>query len=121
MLTASCHCGDVQIELDAVPTSVTECTCTICRRYGARWAYNTRRTARVVSDPDRMSAYVWGDRELEFFHCKRCGCLTHYESVEKNDDSRIAVNARMMSPDDVAGATVRVFDGADTWCYLDEA
>ena len=120
MLTAACHCGDVRIEIAAVPESVTQCTCSICRRYGAHWAYCTRRTARVLSEPDKMSAYIWGDRMIEFYHCKRCGCLTHSESVEKTDDSRIAVNARMLAPADVAGVKVRTFDGADTWAYLDE-
>ncbi len=120
MLTATCHCGAVTIEMDAVPESVTECTCSICRRYGARWAYCTRATARVLSNPDVLTAYVWGDRTIEFCHCKHCGCLTHYESVEKANDSRVAVNGRMLPPEDLADVQVRVFDGADTWRYLDE-
>jgi len=45
--------------------------------------------------------------------------VTHYESTKKSDDSRIAVNARMMSPSDIAGARLRTFDGARTWKYLD--
>lgn len=71
-------------------------------------------------DPAAVSAYSWGDRSLQFFHCKRCGCLTHYESVEKLDTSRIAVNARMMEPSDIADVPVRTFDGAKTWKYLDD-
>lgn len=39
--------------------------------------------------------------------------------MEKSDDSRIAVNARMMSPEDIEGVKVRTFDGADTWKYID--
>ena len=67
-----------------------------------------------------MSAYVRGTRKLEFYHCKRCGCLTHYESVEKHDSSRIAVNARMLRPEDTVGIKVRTFDGARTWKYVDD-
>jgi hypothetical protein len=63
--------------------------------------------------------YVWGDRSIEFYFCNTCGCLTHYESVEKSDDSRIAVNARMLSPTDIGDAKIKTFDGADTWKYLD--
>ena len=47
-------------------------------------------------------------------------CLTHYESIEKLDNSRIAVNARMMSPADIVDVPVRTFDGAETWMYLDD-
>ena len=120
MLKASCHCGAVQIEVSRKPVSVTQCTCSICHRYGARWTYCTRKTATVTCDTDAVSAYRWGDEALEFFFCRRCGCLTHYESAEKNDDSRIAVNARMMSRADVADVRVRTFDGAETWKYLDD-
>ncbi|HUF73872.1 MAG TPA: hypothetical protein VMR74_13340 [Gammaproteobacteria bacterium] len=36
----------------------------------------------------------------------------------KSRDSRIAVNARMISPEEVDGVRIRTFDGADTWKYL---
>lgn len=120
MMHASCHCGDVRIEIASKPESLTECTCSICRRYGARWAYYTRSTANVRCDAARVSAYVWGDKSLEFYHCTNCGCLTHSESVDKFDDSRVAVNARMMRPEDTADIPTRTFDGADSWKYLDE-
>jgi hypothetical protein len=112
MILASCHCGAVRIEVDAKPRSVTTCNCSICRRLGVLWAYYTRREARLVASEDAVSAYIWGDKEIEFYHCNTCGCTTHYESVEKGPDSRFAVNARCMPEDAVAGVTVRKFDGA---------
>ena len=119
MITASCHCGAVQIEVDALPKTLTQCTCSICHRYGALWAYRTRRTARVVAGQDNETAYVWNDKVIEFYHCNICGCMTRYEDVEKETGSRIAVNARMMPAEEIAGIRVRTFDGARTWKYLD--
>jgi hypothetical protein len=119
MLKASCHCGDVQIELVRKPKSLTRCTCSICRRYGALWAYCTRKSARVLTPPDAETAYRWHNEVIEFFHCNRCGCMTRYESVAKSVASRIAVNARMLSPADVEGVDTRTFDGADAWKYID--
>ncbi|HUG99443.1 MAG TPA: GFA family protein [Gammaproteobacteria bacterium] len=119
MLTASCHCSAVRIEIPHAPRTLTECNCSICFRYGARWAHHTRATARVVSPPDAARAYLWGDREIEFYHCRICGCLTHYESVAKDPDSRISVNARMLPPAELAGVPVRHFDGASSWEFLD--
>ena len=120
MASATCHCGAVQIDMAFKPDSLTECTCSICRRYGARWAYGNRGNVTVRCEPDAVTAYVWGDREIEFYHCTTCGCLTHSESVDKGADSRIAVNARMLAPDDLVGIPLRTFDGAETWRYLDE-
>ena len=119
MVVASCHCGAVRVEADRKPGSLTQCTCSICRRYGALWFYRTRKTARVTAGASSAKAYVWGDRGIEFYHCTTCGCMTHYESVEKSADSRIAINARMLAPELIAGIRPRTFDGADTWRYID--
>ena len=119
MLQATCHCGAVRIEVARRPRRLVQCTCSICRRYGALWAYCSRKTARVFADPQAETFYQWNDNVIEFYHCKTCGCMTRYESVEKSDDGRIAVNARMMPPQDIEGIRVRTFDGAETWKFLD--
>ncbi len=119
MIQASCHCGAVQIEVDSRPRSLTTCNCSICRRLAALWAYYTRHDARMVSPAGGVSAYVWGDKTIEFYHCVTCGCPTHYESVAKNGDSRFVVNARCLPEDAIAGVRVRTFDGASSWEYVD--
>jgi len=119
MFTANCHCEAVRIRVAEPPRKVTECNCSICRRYGALWAYYTRDQVELSATPDSLSTYSWGDRTIEFFHCRTCGCLTHYESVEKGPGSRFAVNARMLPPAVLGSLTVRHFDGAESWKYLD--
>ena len=119
-LHASCHCGAVRLESDTWPSRVTSCNCSICRRYGALWAYFTRQSARLVAGASAVYAYVWGDRTIEFFHCKTCGCASHYESIEKDPGSRFAINARMLPPELIVDIRVRRFDGASSWRYLDE-
>lgn len=42
MIRTSCHCGAVGFEIETAPTEVTECNCSICRRYGVLWAYYPR-------------------------------------------------------------------------------
>ena len=120
MPTASCHCGAIQITLDQKPESLTECNCSICRRYAALWAFYTPDSAQLSFASDVTLNYLWDKEILKFYFCKNCGCVTH--NIETRDPvaSRIAVNARMMSPEDIMGIKVRTFDGADTWKYLDE-
>jgi len=112
MRTASCHCGAVRIEFADLPKSLTECNCSICRRLGVLWAYYTRQQVEIICSADAISAYMWGDKCLEFYRCNTCGCVTHYESVEKNSDSRIAINARIMQPEEIESISIRKFDGA---------
>ena len=118
-LSGSCHCGAVKLTLTRKPRKLTECTCSICRRYGARWAYGTDASIVIDCDPQAVASYCWGDRMIDFYHCRQCGCLTHYLSTDRAADARVAVNARMFDPAELEGIRIRLFDGADTWRYLD--
>ena len=40
MIEGSCHCGAVHWRFEGIPKSATTCNCSICRRYGALWAYD---------------------------------------------------------------------------------
>lgn len=119
MIIASCHCGGVRIEVAGTPQWLTSCNCSICRRLAALWARYPRREARLVSESSGVAAYVWNDRVIEFYHCVVCGCSTHHESVEKEDDSRFSVNARCMPPEVIANVRIRRFDGAASWKCVD--
>lgn len=49
MIEASCHCGAVRLEIDSPPPAeVNDCRCSICRRYGALWAYYAPERVRVL-------------------------------------------------------------------------
>jgi len=120
MLTGACHCGDVTFEVEEKPGHITECNCSICHRYGVLWAYYTRKSATVFCNEGAQSSYSRGDRKIEFFHCKNCGCVTHYESVDKHDDARIAINARMLDRTEISDIPRRKFDGAVSWKLVDE-
>ncbi|MCG6964260.1 MAG: GFA family protein [Acidobacteria bacterium] len=120
MINGSCHCGAVTFSLDVEPAWLTECNCSICRRIGGLWAYGTAAEIHVTRPDDGTIAYVWGDKSLAFHACKVCGCTTHWESLDRSPNARMAVNLRMANPADIAHIPVRCFDGAETWTYLDE-
>lgn len=116
MIAGTCHCGAVQLEVPRAPRRLTDCNCSICRRYGALWAYYKAHAVRVSG---RTATYRWGDRRLEFHRCRRCGCLTHHERAKKRRDSTVGVNMRNFDPAIVARTRIRRLDGASTWKYLD--
>jgi hypothetical protein len=121
MITASCHCGAVRIDMRRKPRSLTSCNCSICRRYGAIWAYFSRRSVHYRFETGAVSPYVWGHGSLEFFHCHRCGCVTHYErTAKKGGDTRVAVNVRNADPAEVASIPLKRLDGASSWKSLED-
>jgi hypothetical protein len=118
MISASCHCGLIALEIAAAPSEATECNCSICRRYGVLWAYYSLRDVRVTSRGAATQTYLWDDRSIAFHRCPECGCVSHWSPVDPTRD-RMGVNARLMPPEILAKARVRHLDGADTEQYLD--
>lgn len=116
--TATCHCGAVSVELPRRPRTLTDCNCSMCRRYGALWAYYDPKAIRVVCRRGATSSYSWGRKNLRFIRCNTCGCVTHYER-NRSTHRRIAVNARNLDPAELRSARIRHLDGAATWKYLD--
>lgn len=123
MPTASCHCGAVTLQVARKPRKLTQCNCSICRRYGGIWAYYSRKSVQVDCKADALSVYTWRNGTLEFYRCKNCGCVTHHERARKRSDGTdtVAVNVRNMDdPDVVASIQIKMLDGASTWKVLDE-
>jgi hypothetical protein len=116
---ASCHCGLVTLAVPAAPDTVTECNCSICRRYGVLWAYYPLAQVQGALSEETTDTYLWDDRSIAFHRCRKCGCVTHWTPVIRSDD-RMGVNARLFSPEVLSAARVRRLDGANTEEYLDD-
>ena len=119
MLTATCHCGAVRIEVPRKPRRLTDCNCSICRRYGTLWAYYKRSDVRVNAAPGSIDKYSWGDKSLWFVRCSACGCITHWEPVHSTGSGRMGINARNFDPALLGSMRIRRLDGASTWKFLD--
>lgn len=110
----SCHCGVVQWEFRGNIPDATICNCTVCRRYGALWAYEYDGHGIHVDDPtSAMTAYVCGSHTISFNFCKLCGNLVSWRCLKPNDDGRrrIAINLRLADPKDVEEIPLQRFDG----------
>jgi len=119
MLRGSCHCGAVQIEVPRRPRSLTECNCSLCRRYGTRWAYYQAPTVRVIAARGATDCYMWGDKMLRTVRCRHCGTVTHWQPLPHPKSGRMGVNARIFDPAELGPVRIRRKDGANTWKFLD--
>ncbi len=115
-MRAVCHCMAVQFEIDAAPPWVLDCNCSICRRYGALWAYYHHGGLRLASPAEATVAYLWNDRSLAFHHCKTCGCATHLQAVDQADRPILGLNARLILGLDPA-THVQQIDNAHTGVF----
>ena len=119
MIRGSCHCGAISFAAARTPEWLTACNCSICRRVGALWAHFPRDNVAVSAPPDGTIEYIHGDKTLVLHTCGTCGCTPYWVGVGPGTEGRMAVNARMCEPADIADLPVRHFDGAETWKFLD--
>ncbi|MDP1873537.1 GFA family protein [Phenylobacterium sp.] len=118
MLKGTCHCGQSHWTLEGDPGSATACNCTLCRRYGALWAYDYEDERISLDGP--TSSYRRPDEEdpgLEILFCASCGCMLSWRGLRLRPDGRrrMAVNLRLAPPEAVAHVPIRSFDGLDTF------
>lgn len=102
MVEGSCHCGAVRWRFEGVPESATACNCSICRRYGALWAYDFEGERLSVTGATQV--YAWGRTWLEFHFCPRCGCIAYWRARAPGPDGRrrMGFNLRLATPEAVS-------------------
>ena len=91
----------------------------VCNRYGALWGYFKPNEVKISCDSDVLESYTWSYEYLSFCHCKKCGCVTHYQTLEKADTPVTALNFRMAELTVLNSIKIRYLDGVDTWKYFD--
>ena len=118
LIVGSCHCGECQWTIKGDPGPATACNCTLCRRYGALWAYDFEGERITVAGPSTCYTRVGkANPTLEIRFCPRCGCVLCWRGLKLDEEGRrrIAVNLRLAPPEAVAALSIDHFDGLDTF------
>lgn len=118
MLRGTCHCGGTEWTMTGDPGSITACNCTLCRRYGALWAYDYVDGRITISGATRSYRRAGkADPALEILFCPTCAGVLAWRGLRREDDGRfrIAVNVRLAPPEAVADLMIDHFDGLDTF------
>lgn len=118
MLRGTCHCGAAHWTLEGDPGSITACNCTLCRRYGALWAYDFENERIRIAGP--LSSYTRSGPDtssLEILFCPTCAGIVAWRGLRLEEDGRrrIAVNVRLAEPEAVADLVIDHFDGLATF------
>jgi len=115
VLTLSCHCGRIRIELQKQPDYINECNCTLCRKSGACWSYFHPSEVRVEGAAKGYCREDKDDPSAEIQFCARCGATTHFtltaSAASRFGNSLMGVNMRLADERDLAGLELRYPDG----------
>jgi hypothetical protein len=120
-IEGSCHCGATRFALSAAPVEVTRCTCTLCAKRGALWAYYQPEQFRLLTPQESVATYRWNSKTVKHHFCATCCCGTFSESPDWSsgqpdfDKPRIGVNARLLDDFDLDAVPVKLIDGRRLW------
>lgn len=118
-IEGTCLCKAVQLGVARRPRQVTQCNCSVCRRYGTLWAYYRRSAVSITAPRGALEHYSVRTGGLKFVRCRECGCVICWDGPGKQGDQRMGVNTRLLDHAKMAGVPVKVLDGDQTWRVLD--
>jgi hypothetical protein len=111
MHKGSCHCGRIAFQVDAEPTRVMDCNCSLCARRGALLWFVPRDRLRLLTPAADLSTYRFGEGTIQHRFCSVCGIHTFGEARDADGTPMAAINARCLEDIDVSALPVDRFDG----------
>jgi hypothetical protein len=76
MLRGQCHCGAVQVAIEATAENLPlrACQCGFCRRHGAISTSRPDAKITIVAAEGALTRYRFGQKLSNFLICQACGC-----------------------------------------------
>ncbi len=107
--SGSCHCGAVRFRVQARPTHLVRCNCSLCQAKGALLlAVGEVDRVEILEGEDMLTRYRFNTGTAEHLFCSRCGI--HPFHRPRIDPTRWSVNARCLD-DGIPVLPIEDFDG----------
>ena len=88
MKKLSCHCGEVQGEIqlpeDGLKTK-RRCNCTLCKRKGTVMTFVEVKDLQIKNGSDQLTKYQYHTKVAEHYFCSKCGIYTHTNPRSNHD------------------------------------
>ena len=110
---ARCHCGTVQIEVDAdIPQQAVTCNCSHCAQKGLVLTAVARDQLAVTSGEEALRTYKFNKEAISHRFCSICGAQPFSEGVGADGSAMAMVNLRCAPEADIDTIEKIHFDGA---------
>ena len=96
----SCHCGAIQVRFETAKQPaemrVGRCSCTFCRRHGARTMGDPAGSVEFRAAPGTLVRYRFGLGITDYLLCSKCGA---YVGAVMEDEGRLIATLNVNSLD----------------------
>lgn len=110
MHTARCHCGNLQLDIDAALEQAIECNCSICAKKGYILAFVPASQVRLVSNAEQRG-YRFHSMKIEHAFCAHCGCSPFGMGKAPDGTDTYAINLRCVDGLDLSSVKISPYDG----------
>lgn len=109
--TASCHCGNVVIDVEGAIDGAMACNCSMCaRRASLLWFVPMDRVAFRTPEA-AAGTYRFNHHRIDHRFCRQCGIHVYGRGQDPKGNVMAAVNLRCVEGLDLSTIPVQHFDG----------
>ena len=105
----ACHCGAVRFRIDAEPTELTVCDCSLCAKKNAVMTQVHESALTILAGEDNLTEYRWNTGVARHFFCATCGIYPFHRKRSAPDS--YGVNVACLEGFDAAAVPLRKADG----------
>ena len=113
MKKLSCHCGEVQGEIQLPKEGLKikrRCNCTLCKRKGTVMTFVEVKDLTIKNGKEQLTKYQYHTKVAEHYFCKICGIYTHHKM--RSNPNMFGINAACIDGvDPYKLDDIEIFDG----------
>lgn len=107
----SCHCGNIEYEVEGEIESLIECNCSLCSRRGYLLFFVPKKNVKLKTSEQYMKPYTFNKHVIKHMFCTECGCAPFGFGSDGKGNETAAVNARCIQNIDLSKYAINKYDG----------
>ncbi len=107
----SCHCGNIQFDVEGELTQVLACNCSICQRKGTLLWFVPADKVKLLTPREKMTTYTFNKHIIQHRFCPVCGVQPFGEANNPKGEPVFAINIRCLEGIDPLAVPVNFYDG----------
>ena len=106
----SCHCKNIEFEVETDLEKIVQCNCSICIRRNAKMIIVPKENFILIKGERDLSLYQFNSNVAKHYFCKKCGIYTHHRSYTNPENYEYNVGC-IDNVDTFEYKNIPVFDG----------
>lgn len=107
----SCHCGNIQFDVEGELTQALACNCSICQRKGTLLWFVPATQVNLLTPREKMTTYTFNKHVIQHRFCLVCGVQPFGEANNPQGEPVFAINIRCLEDIDPLAVPVNFYDG----------